>query len=219
MAGKQPKAPKQQSLWTDTTEIGPTSVSRSMHTITATTGNSTSFQVWAKVNSHATWLFIDLGSSANHMLSQFAAEYQILLQKKKQSYSLNTFEETPMTYNNGQVTHHTCLVGFWLGHHWEKMKFNITETLRNNIILGIPWLRQWNPQIDWANEQIFFIRDPKSLKLYAVPQLNDHIDCDIQVLLATEMKTLAKKDNTYVLWTKEISATLLIEILEKYKDF
>ena len=99
------------------------------------------------------------------------------------------------------------------------MKFDIMKIPGNNIILGIPWLRQRNPQIDWANKQISFIGDPKSLKLYAVPQLNNHMDCDIQVLSATEMKTLAKKDDTYVLWTKEISATSSIEILEEYKDF
>ena len=45
------------------------------------------------------------------------------------------------------------------------------------------------------------------------------MDCDIQVLSATEMETLAKKDNTYVLWTKEISATLSIKIPEEYKNF
>ena len=104
-----------------------------------------------------------------------------------------------MTYNNRQVTHHTCSVGFPLGYHWEKIKFNITETSKNNIILGIPWLIQQNLQIDWANKQIFFVEDPKSSKLYAVPQLDDHIDCDIQVLSAIEIKTLAKKDNTFVL--------------------
>ena len=113
------------------------------------------------------------------MLPQFAAKHRISLQKIKQSYSLNIFEGMPMTYNNGRVTHHTCLVGLQLGRHWEKMKFNITETPGNNIILEIPWLRQRNPQIDWANEQIFFVGDSKSLKLYAVPQLDDHMDCDI----------------------------------------
>ena len=57
------------------------------------------------------------------------------------------------------------------------------------------------------------------MKLYAVPQLDDHIDCNIQVLLATQMETLAKKNNIYVLWTKKISATLLIKIPKEYKDF
>ena len=45
------------------------------------------------------------------------------------------------------------------------------------------------------------------------------MDCDIQVLSVTKMETLAKKKNTYILWTKKISATLSIKIPEKYKDF
>ena len=99
------------------------------------------------------------------------------------------------------------------------MKFNIMETSGNDIILGIPWLKQQNLQIDWVNEQIIFVEDPKSSKLYAVLQLDDHMDCDIQVLSATVIETLAKKDDTYVLWTKKISATLLIKIPKEYQDF
>ena len=115
--------------------------------------------------------------------------------------------------------HYTCPDGFWLGRHWEKIKFDITETPGNNIILEIPWLNQQNPQIDWANKQIFFIGDPKSLKLYIVLQLDDHMDYDIQVLLATKIKILAKKNNIYVLWIKKISAILSIKIPKKYKNF
>ena len=99
------------------------------------------------------------------------------------------------------------------------MKFDIMKTPGNDIIREIPWLKQRNSQIDWANKQIFFVGDPKSSKLYAVPQLNNHIDCDIQVLSAIKMETLAKKDNTYILWTKEISATSSIKIPEEYKVF
>ena len=138
LAGKQPKVLEQQSLWTNTTEIGLILDSKSTHTIAATIRNSASLWVWAKVNGHAAQLFIDSGSSANYILPQFAAEHWIPLQKMKQSYGLNTFEGMPMTYNNKQVMHYTCPVGFWLERHWEKMKFDITETLRNNIILGIP---------------------------------------------------------------------------------
>ena len=76
------------------------------------------------------------------MSFQFAIEYRILLQKKKQLYSLNTFKKIPMTYNNRQVMYYTCSIGFQLGHHWKKMKFDITKTFENHIILGIPWLRQ-----------------------------------------------------------------------------
>ena len=69
---------------------------------------------------------------------------------------MNTFEGTLMIYNNGQVMYYTQTVGLQLKRHWKKMKFNITEILGNNIILGILWLRQRNSQIDWASERIPF---------------------------------------------------------------
>ena len=117
LASKQSKAPKQQGLWIDTIEIGPTPDSGSIYLIAATIGNSASLWVWAKVNSHAAWLFINSSSSVNHILPQFIAEHRISLQKMKQLYGLNIFERMPMTYNNRQVTHHTQSVGLQLRHH------------------------------------------------------------------------------------------------------
>ena len=71
------------------------------------------------------------------MSPKFVEEHGIPLQKKKQSYGLSNFEGIPMTYNNGQVMHHTRPVTFRLGRHWEKMKFDITEISGNDVILGI----------------------------------------------------------------------------------
>ena len=45
------------------------------------------------------------------------------------------------------------------------------------------------------------------------------MNCDIQVLSVIKMETLTKKNNIYILWTKKISATLLIKIPKEYKDF
>ena len=142
LASRQPKTPEQQNLWIDIIKFCLTRDSRPTHMIAAITGNNVSLQVWTKVYDCATWLFIYSGSFANYISPQFAIKYQISLQKKKQLYGLNTFEGKSITYNNRRVIYHTCLVRLWLNCHWEKIKFDITETFKNHIILGIVWLRQ-----------------------------------------------------------------------------
>ncbi len=56
--------------------------------------------VWVKVNDHVAQLFINSDCTRNYIFSEFAKEAQILMQKKKESYNLQNFNETLMKYNN-----------------------------------------------------------------------------------------------------------------------
>jgi len=60
----------------------------------------TQLQVWIKINDHTAHLFIDSDCMKNYMFSEFARKAQISLQKKKESYKLQNFNETFMKYNN-----------------------------------------------------------------------------------------------------------------------
>ena len=42
-----------------------------------------------------------------------------------------------------------------MGHN-EQINFNVTPLGQYNVVLGIPWLRNHNPVIDWKHEQIEF---------------------------------------------------------------
>jgi hypothetical protein len=45
-----------------------------------------------------------------------------------------------------------------IGGHWERITFDVTDIGRHDIILGLPWIREHNPEIDWASEQLKFTR-------------------------------------------------------------
>ncbi len=56
--------------------------------------------VWVKINDHTAHLFIDSDCTRNYMSSEFARKAQIFMQKKKEFYNLQKFNETLMKYNN-----------------------------------------------------------------------------------------------------------------------
>jgi len=55
----------------------------------------------------------------------------------------------PVTYNKGMVTHETNELPLRLGRHREMLQFDITEAPGCNVVLGLPWLMESNPTINW----------------------------------------------------------------------
>ena len=61
--------------------------------------------------------------------------------------------------NNRQVTYETVpLVMKVLRGHTEEIQFDLATIGTHMVILGMPWLRQHNPNIDWYREQIVLDR-------------------------------------------------------------
>jgi hypothetical protein len=50
----------------------------------------------------------------------------------------------------GQIMHF-CILKTKLGQKEKAQKFYITNLGKDRIILGYPWLQDYNPQIDWTN--------------------------------------------------------------------
>ncbi len=81
------------------------------------TSNLMQLRVWVKINNHTACLFIDSDCTRNYMFSKFARKTQISLQKKKESYNLQNFNETLMKYNNKLIDQETQLIHLRLKHH------------------------------------------------------------------------------------------------------
>jgi len=59
------------------------------------------------------------------------------LQKKKESYNLQNFDETLMKYNNELINQETQLIHLRLEHHWEKLHLNVMKQSDSDIVLDI----------------------------------------------------------------------------------
>jgi transposase InsO family protein len=103
---------------------------------------------------------IDSGATGNFITPEFLREKQIQSQQKKKPYQLMVVDGTPIKTQSGEgvVDRETRPVKLSLAKHQEVIQFDIVEMANHDIILGIPWLRKWNPDIDWKTGRIEFNR-------------------------------------------------------------
>ncbi len=79
------------------------------------------------------------------------------MQKKKESYNLQNFNETLIKYNNELINQETQLIHLKLEHHWKKLHLDVIKQSDSDIVLDISWLHMINSMIDWINETIIFL--------------------------------------------------------------
>lgn len=89
------------------------------------------------LNSGATGLFVS---------KRYAERTKLPLQRLQQVLPLHNIDRS----NNkaGVITHFTRL-HLQIGDHDKEWDFLVTDLGPENMILGLPWLREVNPQIDW----------------------------------------------------------------------
>lgn len=74
--------------------------------------------------------------------------------KKKDSYQVTGGDGNLLLYNEGRIEEETDHLPICVHNRLTSTQFDITDTGQWDIILGIPWLREFNPQIDWTTGQV-----------------------------------------------------------------
>ena len=91
----------------------------------------------------------------------------------------------------------------------------------SDIVLEIPWLQAVNSMIDWAKNEIYFVRGSNLNKLYSV--LNSPEGVKIFTMSAEETREELKNSDTEILWSRQVKddwdLITKISILKEYKDF
>jgi len=182
------------------------------------TNDLTQLQVWVKINDHTARLFIDSDCMKNYMFSKFARKMQISLQKKKESYNLQNFNETFMKYNNKLIDQETWLIHLRLKHHWKKLRLDVIKQSDSNIVLDISWLCMINSMINWVNETITFLHI-ETTRLHSILKSSKNVK--IFVMTANDMRSeLKNSSDAQMLWSKEIKSNLaIIEISKEYQKY
>jgi hypothetical protein len=110
----------------------------------------------------------------------------------------------------GEITHF-CILKSKLGEKEKAQKFYITDLGRDQIILGYPWLHNFNPKIDWTNGMV------EGQPLH-ISTANDNI----QYLLAKKITQNMQINKVSISqeWANcEKCHQAEVEIPEKYKEF
>ncbi len=149
-------------------------------------------RVWVKINDHTARLFIDSDCTENYMFSEFARKAQIFMQKKKESYNLQNFNETLMKYNNELIDQETRLIHLRLERHWKKLCLDVMKQSDSNIVLDISWLHMINSMIDWINEIIAFLHT-KMTWLHSILKSSESVK--IFAMTANDMRSKLKNSS------------------------
>jgi len=182
------------------------------------TNDLTQLRVWVKINDHTARLFIDSDCTRNYMFSEFARKAQISMQKKKESYNLQNFNETLMKYNNKLIDQETRLIHLRLEHHWEKLRLDVTKQSGSDIVLDISWLRMINLMIDWVNETIAFLHT-ETTRLHLILKSSESVK--IFAMTVNDIRSELKNSlDAQMLWSREVKSNLaIVKISKKYQKY
>jgi hypothetical protein len=98
---------------------------------------------------------IDSGATGNFMTKKVADTQGFKTQLKAHPYPLMVVDGEPISTNEGMVTYETVpLEMVMLRGHKETIQFDIVHMDNHACILGVPWLKKHNPQIDWWKEKV-----------------------------------------------------------------
>ena len=132
---------------------------------------------------------IDSGVTRNYMSPDFKMHLGLLGIEKAQP--------EPISGLNGEnlgshLLEESGLVHMAVLGHQEQTNFNITPLGQYDVVLGIPWLRNHNPNINWKTGQIFF------MNCKCPWTTGSGRESDILLWLAS-----AEESGTYIKWLRD----------------
>lgn len=94
---------------------------------------------------------VDSGSSINIINPKFVNQLRLPWSRKKTPYRMRTYEGEVASYDGGQSQRESTLL-ITVDNDPREVTFDVLPTgPRCDIILGHPWLKEYNPWIDWKN--------------------------------------------------------------------
>jgi hypothetical protein len=154
------------------------------------------------------------------MSPQFVRRHHIGTRRKKEPFPLMAIDGKPVLYNAGMVTQETDELPLRMGHHREKLQFDITEAPGCDVVLGLPWLKESNAMVNWRRETISF--DNEDSRPMPLSVVRDALDgMDIHAMSATELREAIEEnpDQVQVLYCKKTEGKPDLDIPPEYTDF
>jgi hypothetical protein len=100
---------------------------------------------------------LDCGATGLFMGKNFATRERINTKKLSVPIVVRNVDGSPN--EAGPITEVADLILRFKG-HYERTIFAITEIGNEDIILGLPWLKEHNPEVDWVAEEVKMSRCP-----------------------------------------------------------
>ena len=113
-----------------------------------------------KINTHEGVMIkalLDSGATGMFMDKQTAARHGFKLQKLERPLMVKNVDRT--VNSGGAITHQVECNVFYKG-HMERMRMDVCDLGKTEVILGMPWLAAHNPEINWEMGEVKITRCP-----------------------------------------------------------
>ena len=102
-------------------------------------------------------VLLDSGTIGMFIDRKTVAKHGFRLQKLERLVRVKNVDGT---YNSRGAITHEVEVNVYYKSHVERMRMDICNLRRTEVILGMPWLAAHNPEINWETEEIKMTRCP-----------------------------------------------------------
>jgi len=100
---------------------------------------------------------LDSGTTGIFMDRQMVARHGFKLQKLERPLMVKNVDRT---VNSGGAITHQVECNVFYKEHIERMRMDICDLGKTEVILGIPWLAAHNPEINWETGEVKMTRCP-----------------------------------------------------------
>ena len=100
---------------------------------------------------------LDSGAMEMFVNKKFAEEQGFRMEKLEKPLVVTNVDGS--SNSRGKITHEIECNVYYNGHQ-ERIKFDVCNLGRTNMILGMPWLAAHNPEIDWEKGEVKMTRCP-----------------------------------------------------------
>jgi len=98
---------------------------------------------------------LDSGTMGMFMDKQIAARHGFKLQKLERPIAVRNVDGT--NNSRGTITYQVECNVFYKD-HMERMRMNVCDLGKTEVILGMPWLAAHNPEINWETGEVKIMR-------------------------------------------------------------
>jgi len=100
---------------------------------------------------------LDSGATGMFMDKKMAAKHGFRLQKLERPVAVKNVDGMN---NSGRAITHQVEVNVYYKSHVERMRMDVCDLGKTDVILGILWLQAYNPEINWKTGEVKMMRCP-----------------------------------------------------------
>ncbi|KAM4063982.1 reverse transcriptase (RNA-dependent DNA polymerase) [Hirsutella rhossiliensis] len=130
---------------------------RTLCMATASHGNQMVLDI--QIAGHHVHALLDCGAMGNYVSPRVINRYRLPWRHKKDPYELTNIEGEAFNYNNGIIDMEIDHLDINIQGHDERVDFDIMDIGEHDLVLGLPWLQESNPLINWKTGQLRWNED------------------------------------------------------------